>query len=176
MRIGICGKMCSGKSTLAKIITGKFSEDEYKIDSFASKIYEIAYDLFQMKEKDRHLLQQIGTKMREINSNIWIEYLTHKHKDDVHIIIDDVRYINEANTLKKNGYFLIKLNISNELQETRIKLLYENSDQHLNKRNHDSETSLDMLNDDIFDLIINVDDDNIEEIVSNKLLEIALPK
>jgi len=165
MKIGICGKMCSGKSTLAKIIMEKFSDDVYEIDSFAGKIYDIAYDLFQMKGKNRHLLQQIGTKMREIDLNIWINYLTHKHKDAQNIIIDDVRYFNELMSLKKNGYFIIKLNISNELQETRIKQLYDNSDQHLNKRTHKSETSLDSFNNDVFDLIIDVDNDNIEEII-----------
>ena len=48
----------------------------YRILSFADKIYDIAYDLFDMKEKDRKLLQDIGQKMREIDEKIFIKYIT----------------------------------------------------------------------------------------------------
>ena len=40
MKIGICGKMCSGKSTFARLIKEK--NNKYVIGSFAGKVYEIA--------------------------------------------------------------------------------------------------------------------------------------
>ena len=58
MRIAICGKMCSGKSTLAEYIKNKIEEElkcNIVIDSFAKKVYDIAYELFNMKEKNRKL-------------------------------------------------------------------------------------------------------------------------
>lgn len=50
IRIGITGKLCSGKSKLADIIKQKYSF--FEIKSFASKIKEIATDIFDMKETD----------------------------------------------------------------------------------------------------------------------------
>ena len=174
IKIGICGKMCSGKSTLANKIKNKLeNKDKNKkivIDSFASKIYEIARELFNMKENDRNLLQQIGTKMREIDGDVWINHIINKYNDE-NIIIDDVRYINEAISLKKNGYSLIKLNISKELQLKRLKNLYPNPELHINKMNHDSETESDNINKELFDIIIDVDNNiNFINKIINKII------
>lgn len=177
MKIGICGKMCSGKSTLAKKIIEKYKTicgGEFVIDSFASKLYDIAYELFDMKEKDRPLLQKIGTKMREIDNDVWVNYIIQKHKETENIIIDDVRYSNELHALIKNGYFLIKLKISSELQEKRIKDLYkDNSDHHLINRNHLSEISLDNMDESKFNIVVHVDCDDIDTVV-NKIMSIQL--
>jgi hypothetical protein len=106
--------------------------------------------------------------MRDIDKDVWIDYIIKKHKDTENIIIDDVRYSNEIMALIENGYFLIKLVISPKLQEKRIKDLYKNSsDKHLINRNHPSEVMIDYIGDDRFDLIINVDTDKINTIVNN---------
>ena len=173
MKIGICGKMCSGKSTLAGKIINQYKniyKEDCKKDSLANKVYELAYELFEMKEKDRFLLQQIGTKMRDIDKDVWIKYIIKKHKNTDNIIIDDVRYINEILELKNNGYFIIRLEISPELQEKRIKELYKNnSEQHLINRNHESEIISYNRNNILWDLVINVDKDNIDTIISTLL-------
>ena len=75
MKIAITGKMCSGKSTLARII--KETNSNYVIYSFGQKVKDVAKDLFNMKEKDRSLLTSIGTKMREIDYEVWINYVNH---------------------------------------------------------------------------------------------------
>ena len=159
MKIGICGKMCSGKSSLAKAINAyykKQNKQELIVDSFANKIYEIAYDIFKMDKKDRKLLQDIGTKFREIDDMVWVNYIINKHTNDV--IIDDARYKNELEALKQNEYILIKLNISKELQLKRLKDLYkDNFELHYKNLNHISELFIDVVPDDIFDFIVNVD-------------------
>ena len=158
MKIGICGRMCSGKSTLAnKIIMSKKELNiDIKKDSFAAKIYEIAYDIFGMKEKNRELLQQIGTKFREINQNVWIDYIINKYSDN--IIIDDVRYQNEIKALKENGFILIKLSISRELQIQRLKDLYkDNFNEHYKNIDHISELFVDVAPDNMFDIVIDVE-------------------
>ena len=68
MKVAICGKICSGKSTL----TDKLMERYPKLikKSFAGKIKELAVGLFGMKEKDRKLLQDIGNNMRLIDPYI----------------------------------------------------------------------------------------------------------
>ena len=160
MKIGICGRMCSGKSTLANNIINYNKEKGITIvkDSFAAKIYELAYDIFKMKTKDRQLLQQIGTKFREIDEKVWINYIIHKYDDN--IIIDDVRYHNEVMALKENGYILIKLKISRDLQIKRLKELYkDNFDRHYKNIDHVSELFVDVAPDDIFDIVVDVDNE-----------------
>ena len=96
-------------------------------------------DLFNMKEKDRSLLVNIGTKMREIDENVWINYIINQTKDKDYCVIDDVRYQNEYDALYKNGFNIIKLIVDNKTQEkvVIIKNIYPNNYQdHLNNRNH----------------------------------------
>jgi len=138
MKIAITGKMCSGKSTLAQII--KETNSNYVIYSFGQKVKDVAKDLFNMKEKDRSLLTSIGTKMREIDSEVWMNYVINQTKDKTHCIIDDLRYQNEYEALSKNGYKIIQLEVDRVTQEERIKLVYPNNYQdHLNNRDHLSE-------------------------------------
>ena len=99
MNIAITGKMCAGKTTLANHIKDKFPEQNYVVNSFSTKVKDIAKDLFGMRDKDRILLQQIGTKMREIRDDVWINYIFNKNYNNV--IIDDVRYVNELKIAKK---------------------------------------------------------------------------
>ena len=164
MKIGICGKMGSGKSTLAEYIIKyyKIKNISIKKDSFAAKIYELARELFNMKTKNRELLQNIGTKLREIDDKVWINYIINKHQSN--IIIDDVRYKNEILALKENGYFLIKLKISRELQLKRLEALYKDSFySHFKNIDHVSELFIDVAPDDLFDLVIDVDTENVCE-------------
>ena len=138
MKFAITGKMCSGKSSLAKLILE--NDKRYEIFSFGKKVKEVAEDLFNMKEKDRSLLVNIGTKMREIDENVWINYIINQTKDKDYCVIDDLRYQNEYDALYKNGFNIIKLIVDNKTQEERIKNIYPNNYQdHLNNRNHISE-------------------------------------
>ena len=75
IKIAIIGKMCSGKTTLANKIIGYYKYRGINIlkRSFSDKLYEICRNLFNMKDKNRELLQQVGTKMREIDKDVWIK-------------------------------------------------------------------------------------------------------
>ena len=65
---------------------------------------------------------------------------------------------------------MIKLKISSELQKKRIINLYKsNSKNHLDNINHSSEISLDNTEDEMFNLIINIDKDDIDNIISTQL-------
>lgn len=157
MKIAIHGKMCSGKTFISNHLINYYllKNIELKKVSFADKVYDIAYDLFKMKNKDRKLLQQIGTKMREIDENIWIKYVLNNNIDN--IIIDDARYKNEIINLKKNGFIIIKIDIDKDKQLKRLKYNYPDTYiDHIFNMNHDSENLL--INDNIFDLIVKSDD------------------
>ena len=138
MKIAICGKMCSGKSTLANTIMRM--DSRYQIYSFGTKIKQVATELFHMTEKDRTLLTTLATSMRDIQSDVWINYLLHQTKNKDYFIIDDVRYQDEIDALIQDNWTIIQLTISPALQEKRIKRLYpSNYKDHLQNRSHISE-------------------------------------
>lgn len=163
LKIGICGKMCSGKSYIAKELIKEYPNGV--VLSFASKIKELAKDLFNMKKKDRKLLQDIGTKLREIKNSVWIDYtLKESNKYDI-CIIDDVRYMDEINALKSDDWILIKIRISEQMQVKRLQNIYPTTwENHIHQKHHISEQ---IDHDDYhFDYIIDMDKDE-KNVVQN---------
>tara|TARA_B100000700_G_C14448787_1_gene580624 strand:+ start:58 stop:579 length:522 start_codon:yes stop_codon:yes gene_type:complete len=140
MKIAISGKMCSGKSTISKII--QEYDNRYEIFSFGKKIKILANELFgiDVNIKNRSLLIEIASKMREIDINVWANYIINQTKDKEYCIIDDLRFQNELELLEKNGWKIIQLNINEDLQLDRIKNLYkEDYKDHIKNKNHLSE-------------------------------------
>ena len=132
------GKMASGKSTMASRILQTFPN--MKLMSIAEPVKNIARDLFDMKTKDRALLQTIGTKMREIDPDIWVNVLLRKIKTTDNIIIDDVRFENEILILKKAGFKIFYLDIDQEEQVKYLKETYKTDyTAHMQCRTHESE-------------------------------------
>ena len=153
LKIGICGKMCSGKTYIAEQLATYYN---CPILSFASKIKEIARDVFNMREKDRFLLQSIGTKLREIRNTVWIDYTIKNSKQYSVCIIDDVRYRDEIDSLIDDGWILIKLNISKEKQLSRLQKKYPHTwELHSSQQSHVSEQISDQ--DNLFNLVIDMD-------------------
>tara|TARA_B110000459_G_scaffold194054_1_gene233005 strand:- start:269 stop:772 length:504 start_codon:yes stop_codon:yes gene_type:complete len=160
MKIAITGKICSGKSTLANKLKNILKLEKY---SFANNVKKYAKEIFEMKYKDRKLIQDFAEKMKEIDNNIWIKQLDKEIKDKVHIIIDDLRFENEYNYLKKNNYYIIKLVIDKNQQIKRIEDLYKDkAPEHLERLEHISECNIDKLN---ADLTINTEDVDIKTIL-----------
>jgi len=129
--------MCSGKTTIASMITRL--DSRYQCFSFGQKIKDIAVELFKMKDKDRSLLISIGSSMRELDPDVWIKYVMQKTNHKVHCVIDDLRYQNELDALK--SWKIISLITPREERIKRIKRVYPNdSVNHIQNMNHISET------------------------------------
>lgn len=160
MKIAFVGKICSGKSTCCEYL--KNWDRRLEITNFAKMVKWIACNMFYMKAKDRVLLQKIGKKMREIDKNVFVNYVINETKDTNYWLLDDARYPNEINTLKDNGWFIVKLLISRDLQEKRLKHTYPDTyETHLERRDHESETLQDTIPLDFFDMVINVDNEDV---------------
>lgn len=139
MKIAIYGPMCSGKSTVAKII--KDYDSRYKIYSFGQKVKDIAYDLFEMEGKDRSLLINIADKMRDIDPDVWAKYIVKKTNNEKNCIIDDLRFQNELDLLK--DWKIICLTTPINVRKERIKELYpDNYNDHYKNMGHLSETGI----------------------------------
>jgi len=145
--IAFTGRMGSGKSTAAKVL----EKLGFKRFSFAAKLKELAEDLFEMKDKDRKLLQDFGASMRDIQKDVWAKYLIRKielyvlqqtvNKGSIRIVVDDLRYLNEAAILRENGFVLVRLIALNE--EARFNWLRKHET--LEGENHSSETEQDLI-------------------------------
>jgi hypothetical protein len=165
IKIAFMGKMCSGKSTICHYLQSL--QPEFVILSFAAKIKEIARDLFDMNFKDRQLLQHIGSKMREIDPDVFSKYLIRQSKKHEFVLVDDARYPNELTYLKKNGFTLVKLVISPQLQRKRIEKLYgDQSQEHLSRLDHPSEILQDQIDNQLFDTIIDVEKEDVKKKVA----------
>lgn len=171
MKIAFIGKLCSGKSYAAKYFKDNYN---YEILSFGGPVKKYAYKIFNLKHKDRKTIQDFAQSLKKINKDVWVNYLL-RNLENIgtnNIVIDDLRFHNEQDALKKNGFIFIKLSIDPKLQEERIEKTYgENKRVHLERRNDISESYTDEL---YFDYEIKIDNFNehtlidfIEKTISN---------
>ena len=138
MKVAIIGKMCSGKSTIAEIIMDH--DSRYQRYSFGQKVKELASELFNMVGKDRELLINFANKMRDIDSEVWVNQVLKQTLTKEFGVIDDIRYQNELDALVEENWIIIKLNVSRELQVKRIIDTYpETHQEHLKFIDHFSE-------------------------------------
>ncbi len=178
-RIAICGPMASGKTYLADALNQELGYTKF---SLATGVKDLGRDVFLMEGKDRKLLQQIGMKMREIETDVWINLLMRKvvtaQQDlndmfgshlEMRVVVDDCRFINEVGAFKAAGYKIIRIHIDDDLQIKRLKKTYgKEADQHINNRKDDSEAEMEYMNDKLFDLVVKAADD---DSVVNQVME-----
>ena len=91
------------------------------------------------------------------------------------IIIDDLRYPNELDMLKRYNFTVIKLNINREFQIERIKKTYPKTFKaHIVRLGHNSESSYEKLNCDYVINITKFNQNNIKDIVIKLLNELFM--
>lgn len=212
MRIGISGKMGSGKTSVSQYLVDQhgfermsfatplkelekihaaFPPGEWynKVWDIASglamsvgspdRTWEIAkaivegFHLFKPTSgiKNRALLQYIGTEVvrDRFGDATWAKYLVNNIKSP-NVVVDDVRFISEAEELLSAGFTLVRLEISPNTQIKRLSSLHGEIDSA--KLKHRSEIELD--NYDKFYRVINNDSNwegtirNIEQLLKKK--------
>lgn len=90
----------------------------------------------------RRWLQFFGTEcMRSVLPDIWVQAVLHRVKMWPGTVVDDMRFINEANALRDSGFVLVRIETPEEIRRERILKLYPNYD--FSRFNHASETNLD---------------------------------
>lgn len=160
MIIGVGGNFCSGKTTAAIYYTEVLKRS--KIINFADKIKDIAKDVFGMTIKDRRLLQAIGEKMREIDPDVWINYVFNAIEKDKNkflsrkkdYIIGDVRHDNEIFKIREAGGFSVYIKRNLKLRKKDYELLYGSVPTN-EELNHESE----QINYKLFDFVLDNNND-----------------
>ena len=171
MKIALIGKICSGKSFISSYLE---KNSKFKVYSFGCAVKQYAKEIFQLNSKNRKIIQDFAQKMKEIDENVWINYVIDKiNKDNAkNIIVDDVRFPNEYEILKKMDFIFIKLNISEELQRIRIKNTYkEDYEIHLERINNISEKYINDLSSNYTLNITLMNENNILNNIDDIILE-----
>ena len=174
MKIAICGKMGTGKTYIADYITKKY---DFRKASFAKRLKTLAEELFDMTHKDRGLLIDLATKMREIDSRVWIKAMFRDIKNYENIVLDDLRLNNEYITLKESGWFIIKIDIDENERISRLKQKYgEYYEEHSECFKSITENDVIRLDDSHFDMIITNDNrdemlEALNNIIRNELMQ-----
>ena len=115
MKFAISGKSRSGKDTIADYLT-KYGFTKY---SFAKPLKEMAISCFGCTSDEvyntkpsnvRNCLISLGKAGRDYDLNFWVNKCLSKIEKDELAVISDLRYLNEAEILKKNGFILIRVN------------------------------------------------------------------
>ncbi len=125
IKVFINGKAGSGKTYVAEYLEQKYGFTELTL---ADGIYDIAKEYFDMTDKDRKLLQEIGQSLRKIDPFVWIKYLKRTAAllltiaPDKSIVVSDVRQENEYNSLRSDDYIAIRIDADLDKRLERIAL------------------------------------------------------
>jgi hypothetical protein len=161
MIIGICGLARSGKDTAADIMVEELNKYGYNIKKVALAepmkeacriIFGWDDDYLYGSKKDviderygispRHVLQTMGTEWGQFmlskydcfrkttGRKLWVKSLLSKYKGQ-NIIISDVRFIHEADEIRKNGGIIIKI------EREGLKRMNHKSEKEIKKINGD---------------------------------------
>jgi len=147
-----------GKAGAGKTYSANYLKEKYHFiqSKFAYPVYNLAYNYFDMKGKDRKLLQFIGTDIgrESIRGSIWVdrfkedmlivqETYRRLYNRQIHFVSDDVRFPNEHETLKQMGWVGIFLDTPDDIRIKR--LTGRDGDAQVNTLTHCSETSIDLF-------------------------------
>ncbi|WP_302622188.1 AAA family ATPase [Brevibacillus laterosporus] len=128
MKIAICGRMRSGKDTVAAYLVEHY---DFVPFAFGDGIKRICHELFPEQvangKKPRALLQGVGQAMRAIDPDVWIKR-TMREVNRAHlfdVVITDLRQMNEYDRLRDEGFVIIRINAKDG---TRLKRMEDAGD------------------------------------------------
>jgi hypothetical protein len=138
-RVAFVGAFGSGKTHMADYLC---DNNNYTKFSFATGLKIVARDYYGVSvggPKPRELYQKLGDAMRSVNKDVFamktlreIENFQAGRRDWEPIkpvVVDDLRYKNEAEFLKKSGFIIIRILPRDSLEPSEL-------------RNHSSETEM----------------------------------
>lgn len=169
MRVAICGSMASGKSHLAELLISEHGFERVSlargVKLMGDRILESlvdsgVVDAEQRGVKQRRMLQTIGAVGREIDPMMWINDTLRCASEHDRVVVDDLRFVNEATALADHGFMIVRLNFSDdEFQRERLMRAYPDDwERHWNARNDISETEIQAIPKEMIDLEITVED------------------
>lgn len=157
MKVALFGKMRSGKDTVGKLLIERYDFKKYAFgDGIAEIIIKYFPDAFR-NGKPRHHYQFIGQKLRELDPDVWINYLLKNvDADEVkrkvneipyNVVVTDARQFNEGEALRKDGYIIVKVETDEDIRLERIKASGDNFTKE--QLYHETELQVDLIKPDV---------------------------
>lgn len=137
--IAIVGKMYAGKTTLANSLIGEGGAGFTRVAMAGplKKLAEYAYG--EVIEKDhsyptidqdtgeliyksgRRILQEIGQSLKVVDRNIWLKIFINdtRNMGIGPYVVDDVRFIFEADHLRQDGWLIVKVDTPEKVRVER---------------------------------------------------------
>lgn len=116
IRLAFIGRAGVGKTTLSRSLIKSYG---FVRLSFAKPVKAFAQSIIFWrplnKAKDRAFLQLLGNGVRDaVVKNVWIRWFEFdlrelEEKGVDNIVVDDCRYLNEAQFLRDNGFVIVRL-------------------------------------------------------------------
>lgn len=133
MNVAVISEAGGGKDFLADYLIHNYGYTRY---AFADHVRSVAKmwfpDLYgDGKNKNRALLQSIGTQFRAIDEDVWIKLMFKDIDEEAatrrrfkesqeFIVITDCRMPNEYKALKERGFNFIRINVDEEVRKQRL--------------------------------------------------------
>jgi len=157
MKVAICGPMASGKTMIADYLV---EHHGFVKLSFAAGVKAMGATIVEAmikegllppeaaEKKHRTVLQAIGAEGRRLRPTIWIEDALNQADSHENVVIDAMRYINEAKLAHNQGLVNVRLCISENLQKSRLQRTYpDNWGSHWGARSDSSEQEIHQIPD-----------------------------
>ncbi len=165
LKIAFCGAMGSGKTFAANLIK---SQQDVNVLSIAKPIKEIVTDMGH-KGRSAHIM--VGMVGRQVDDNVWVNNLmdridSHEKAGRTNLVVDDIRFQNEAKALKEAGFTIVYLNTPWHVRFQRIQERTDDLTQHIQWFAHSSETAPEKIDRKYFDFICSTEKD-VETVVNN---------
>ena len=175
--IGLMGHQGVGKNYIADLLLKNLSKkntiiiafaDHFKIDCICKHNCDYNKVFGEKDYETRRLLQKVGTEegRNKFGENIWINVIETwikllNERGVERFIISDVRFVNEAEWVKKMNGILIKIDAPKRFR-IRLEKETNNNEELINQiKNHKSEIMIDEYKE--YDILIKNDlDDNLE--------------
>lgn len=146
-KIAITGKIRSGKDEVARYLNSNCDYWHYK---FAEPIVNHVGKLFKFNsyKKPRRLYQLYGQKLREIDEDVFVNYILSDMAYDYYVndvnkfVISDLRQPNEYNRLVDENFTILRVNSDRQLREYRAKQYDEFNPQDFD---HETEQYVDLF-------------------------------
>ncbi|MBC9786570.1 AAA family ATPase [Heliobacterium chlorum] len=147
MKIALTGKMRSGKDAAADYLVNHYGFRKF---AFGDAIRNLCKELFPHADEDgkpRALFQDVGQALREVDPDVWVNYVLRQIEretgPDDDVVITDLRQWNEYLSLLEAGFDVVKINSSATTRIQRMKRLGEQIN--LAQFNHETEKFVEQI-------------------------------
>lgn len=111
IKIALVGKKAAGKTFVAFYLKRRYKFKSIRISDGASKLMRFFYMYGKHKRPSWERRIDIYDALYKIDPDIHINYLLRKLETTTsHVVVDDVRYVNELVKLREAGFTIIRVN------------------------------------------------------------------